>query len=145
MARTISIRLNKDQLMDVCKKFKITEDEIGRTTKTLLISDKVGFEQFKEVGSSDDTVEDLTIDEVEVKSKEWSTNKLKKELGITPRNRQNKIDQKGLYGEKNLRRYLLKVSNEVNIMDKGQEILASISLFIKEEILATELSRRIKI
>ena len=95
--------------------------------------------------SNEDTVEDLTINEIEIKSKEWTTNKLKEELGITSRNRQNKIDQKGLYGEKNLRRYLLKVSNEANIMDKGQEMIAQIALYIKNEILATEYSRRIKI
>ena len=64
-------------------------------------------------------------------------------MSINDKNRNNKIDQKGLYGETNLDSYLRKIIRKGVNMEIVPEYLAKITLYAKEEILMQEYARRI--
>ena len=67
---------------------------------------------------------------------------LKKILNINTKNRNNKIDQKGLYGEKNLGTYITKIKRKGVDINLASEYCAKISLYAKEELLMQEYAER---
>ena len=147
MSRTFSVSLNNSEKLIVLNKFKIEERQIGTLCKTILLKPEIALkpEEFNQKKEEIKQLEEKTVDEVSKEVEGMSLKELKKELGIGVRNQQNKRDQKGLYFGNNLETYLKKfIDNWDRKLWRIPELCASVSMMAKEEILATEYSKRIK-
>ena len=150
MARTYSFRLNSQQVEILSEKLNVdpNTNELGLKAKEIILSD--GFEQDQVVQAKEtqkqklaNFIEETPLSEIKDKSKELTMTEIKRLMSINDKNRNNKIDQKGLYGETNLDSYLRKIIRKGVNMDIVPEYLAKITLYAKEEILMQEYARRI--
>ena len=149
MARTYSFRLNSEQVQILSEKFNVDpkSNQLGLRAKAVLTSD-VDFSQVKDIPTEtkrekiENFVDTTPINEIKEKAKELSMTDLKKILNINTKNRNNKIDQKGLYGEKNLATYITKIKRKGVDINLASEYCAKISLYAKEELLMQEYAER---
>jgi len=146
MSRTHGFNLNRDNELEISKRWGIRPEEIGRFAKKLLTNPSV-FEQAKPV----DVVRSLEmtpIGDLEKEVAEMSTEELKRLLDRSQKKKVDPsvIDTKGLYMQKNVEDYLQKFTNNWNRdMSKIPEMIYRVGMMYKEELVTQELMRRFTI
>ncbi len=146
MTKTIAFHLNNEEILEVCNKLGVRENDLGKAVKSLVTEKKnspiypLKFEQeiiqqFKN--------ENLKAPQDEVK--DMSEEELRKILGITKngKNMKNKIREKGLYMKENTEEALMNFISHWNgdpyrILEIRKELLDN----MRFEFAVRELLRR---
>ena len=141
MSKTFGLSLTTQEILLVCNKLGVRENEVGKSLKALLL-EKESSKDFpikflQELKSPKD---ELTFEE-EVRQKTIS--ELQKMLGIKGKNENRRIKASGLYFGKNVEDYMADFMAHWNKdVHKIPEIITTLQNYAKSEFIALELTRR---
>jgi hypothetical protein len=141
MSKSFSLFLNNDEILLVCNKLGVRENEVAKSLKALIL-EKESSKDFpiKFLQELKSPKNELTFEE-EVRQKTLS--ELQKMLGIKGKNENRRIKASGLYFGKNVEDYMADFMAHWNRdVHKIPEIITTLQNYAKSEFIALELTRR---
>lgn len=141
MSKSFSLFLNNEEILLVCNKLGVRENDVGKAVKALLLEKESSSEfPVKFLQELKNPKNELTFEE-QVKQK--TLEELNKMLGIKGKNFKRRLKSSGLYFGKNVEDYLADFMAQWNRdMNKIPEVITTLKLYAKDEIVALEIARR---
>ena len=147
MSKTIGFSINSKEIIEVCNKLGVRENELGRALKSLVLEKKHSPFFPKEFFQQKvDELKKAEMQPYEQQLKDMSISDIEKELGIKGRNEKRRVKAAGLYFKKNVEDYMNDfVLNWNGDGFKVNEICFTLTKFWQDELAVRELLEREKV
>jgi len=147
MSKTISFSLNSKEIVELCNKLGVRENELGKAMKALSMEKRHSPFFPKEFFQQKvDELKKLETQPYEEQLKDMSISDIEKELGIKGRNEKRRVKAAGLYFKKNVEDYMNDfVLNWNGDGFKVKEICFTLTKFWQDELAVRELLEREKV